>query len=317
MTKTYKKIKSSNGSEFANALRTHCPQAFVLDDLPEILKHAGRCPDDAKALSPSLLELYHEKVQDNGETKPKEEPRCPFELLKDAGYDAYHADTQEKQDAIKKYFASGEALCTFGTSRYKDYVVINAVHKDVDKLKRSDFNGKEKRQDAYGASVISIQFKNGFISIKNRYNHKVPNCDCTFGNNPDNIIEGLTAALQKRFGVSFKAAKSSLPDKFIMCGDRFFKYHIEINGKYYGNDAVLDNGSIVEMNKDYERLYAYFVFDVKSKTLRLYDKTVNDAFPDDFNRHYGGNKNLKINKKGALWCDEDGDTFYMGAVPRE
>lgn len=313
MSKTYKKIKAQNGESFAQTLRKHCPQALVLDDLPFILKHAGRCPDDAQALAPALLEIYEEKVKDE-QDGPKEEPRCPFELLREAGYDAYLADTQEKQDSIRKFFASGEALCTFGTSRYKNYVIVNAVHKDADKLKRSDFAGKERRQDAYGTSVISIQMKNGFISIKNRYNHKVPNCDCTFGNNPDNIIKGLSAALQRRFQIEFKATKQDLPSGFMRCGVQFFKYFQEINGKYYGWDAVLDNGAIVEMNKDFERLYSYFVFDIKTKTMRLYDSSISDSFPEAFNKYYGGNKALKIDKHGTLWCDEEGDTFCMSPL---
>ena len=78
------------------------------------------------------------------------------------------------------------------------YVVYK--YKDVDKIKR----GKPpQRDDEYGTSVISIQvFKEGgFISIKNRYNHTVQNCDNTLNSNPDNIILGLSDAIKHHFHV--------------------------------------------------------------------------------------------------------------------
>ena len=74
----------------------------------------------------------------------------------------------EKQNAIKKYYAPGEEICTFrDPERFKRYYIINAVRKDVDKIKRGN---PPQRDDEYGTSVISIQVlkTGGFISIKNR-----------------------------------------------------------------------------------------------------------------------------------------------------
>ena len=77
----------------------------------------------------------------------------------------------ELENAIKQYFAPDEELCTFrDPSRFQRYHIINAVRKDVDKIKRGN---PPQRDDEYGTSVISIQIlkTGGFISIKNRYNH--------------------------------------------------------------------------------------------------------------------------------------------------
>ena len=59
--------------------------------------------------------------------------RNPIELLDKAGYNAYVADTLEKQNAISKYYKDSEKLCTFrDPNRFKKYCIINAVRKDVD-----------------------------------------------------------------------------------------------------------------------------------------------------------------------------------------
>ncbi len=76
--------------------------------------------------------------------------QAPIRLLDKAGYDAYIADTLEKQNAIQKYYATGEGLCTFrDPDRFKKYYIINAVRKDVDKIKRGDDmnNGRVENPD--------------------------------------------------------------------------------------------------------------------------------------------------------------------------
>jgi len=154
--------------------------------------------------------------------------------------------------------------------------------------------------------VISIQMlkKGGFISIKNRYNHTVAACDNTFDSNPDNIIEGLSVALRERFDVEFLASKFRLPNKFGLVGTQVFKYHTERNNIYYGDQAYAKDGEVKTIDRSVGNvLFEGFLFDNKSKTLKKIDKSDPDSFVDDFNRDYGGNRNLSIDKKGNLTLD--------------
>lgn len=84
--------------------------------------------------------------------------------------------------------------------------VFFAIKTNVDSIQRKHFLNPE-RQDEYGTSVISIQFtkdESCTLSIKNRYNHRVINCDATFSNNLDNIIPGLTRSFEKYYGLKQK-----------------------------------------------------------------------------------------------------------------
>ncbi len=293
----YKKIKKQNGEQFAQAIRAHHNGIFDIPELDKILHHAGR---DAEPLLHYLTSL----LINNNMLEVETEPEDPFVLLDRAGYAAFYAGTLEKQNSIKKYFAKGELLCTFNdNSRYQKYHIVHAVKKDVDKIKREDFKGKERREDEYGTSVISIQMlkTGGFISIKNRYNHKVANCDNTFGSNPDNIVKGLSKSLKEHFNVDFKA-DSRLPGDFILVDRQIFKYHQETDGFYCGDNAWVKDGKITIVNKSKgDALFGHFFFDNKSKTLRLLGVSL-DSFADDFNRDYGGRKGLMV-KNGNLTLD--------------
>jgi hypothetical protein len=237
---------------------------------------------------------------------PAPETLDPFVLLDRAGYDAFHADTLEKQNSIERYFKPGELLCTFNdAARYQNYHIVHAVKKDADQIRRADFNGQEKRQDAYGTSVISIQMlkRGGFISIKNRYNHAVQGCDNTFDSNPDNIIDGLSAALKDHFKVEFSAGKNALPEGFVLMGGRIFKYHAEFNNIYYGDQTWAQNGAVHAVDRGAgDALFDSYLFDNKTKTLRHVDPDRADSFPGDFNRDYGGRRGLAV-QDGNLVLD--------------
>ena len=116
------------------------------------------------------------------------------ELLWQAGYNLYQCFCEDDIQSYRKYYSEEEELCSFRGDRLDDCYVFFAIKKDVDQIKREDYDNP-MRQDKYGTSVISIQFTRGDIntlSIKNRYNHKVSNPDATFSNNLENIIPGLT-----------------------------------------------------------------------------------------------------------------------------
>lgn len=180
------------------------------------------------------------------------------------------------------------------------------MKKDVDKIKRADFEGHERRHDAYGTSVISIQMlKNGgFISIKNRYNHTVNGCDNTFNSNPDNIIDGLSISLQRHFKVNFKVMREDFPEGFVLLGDQLLKYHKETNNFYYGDQAWGKDGVIYEANRAVgDALFDSFLFDNKNKVLKRIDPQDGDKFTNDFNDYYGGNRKLNV-KDGNLFLDD-------------
>ncbi len=289
----YNKLKKQNGEKFAQAIRGFHNGILEIPDLDVILRHAGR---EAEPLLPYLMSL----LASNDDDAPASAPGDPFALLDRAGYEAFHADTLEKQNSIARYFKQGELLCTFNDSaRYQDYYIVHAVKKNVDRIRREDFNGKEKRQDEYGTSVISIQMlkEGGYISIKNRYNHTVSGSDNTFGSNPDNIIEGLSAALKAHFNVEFSVTESPLPEGFVLTGNRIFKYHREYNNIYYGDQAWAQDGTIHTVDRSAgDALFDGFLFDNKTKTLKNIDPGFNDSFAEDFNRCYGGNRALSVQK---------------------
>jgi len=299
---TFRKIKKQNGERFAKAIRGYHNGIFEIPNIVPMVKYAGKDAVDAEAIMNHLVSLLSREVVESADKDWET-------LLDEAGYDSYYADTLDKQNAISKYFKSGEALCTFGDhNRFKNYYIINAIKKDVDTILREDFKGKEKREDEYGTSVLSIQVakKGGFISIKNRYNHTVPSCDNTFGSNPDNIIPGLSSAIQKGFKVSF-SNNSLLPDSHIICGDKIVKTNFELDGIYYGDTCYVQNGEIVEVlpvNGEY--LFDTFIFDAKTKTFRS-TNSLSDSFPDDLNKAYGGCKTLYVKN----YCLYDGDVILI------
>ncbi len=296
----YKKLKKQNGERFAQTLRDFHNGLLEIPDIVEIARHAGR---NAEPLLPYFMSLM--TANDN---PAPDVPGNPFTLLDQAGYDAFYADTLEKQNSIRSYFKKGELLCTFNDSaRYKNYYIVHAIKKDVDNIDRKEFDGQEERQDKYGTSVISIQMSKdgGFISIKNRYNHTVSGCDNTFNSNPDNIITGLTNSLKAYFNVDFSATDAPLPDNFVAMGERVFKYSYEAGNIYYADQAWATGGRIHTVNKrNGDALFDEFLFDNKTKMFTNIDPNSNDSFVHDFNKYYGGNQSLKV-KNGNLTLNGD------------
>lgn len=183
------------------------------------------------------------------------------------------------------------------------------MKKDVDTILRADFVGKETREDLYGTSVISIQMSKsgGFISIKNRYNHSVPNCDNTFNSDPDKIIPGLSAALQAHFKVSFDN-RAGLNDGFVLAGNKILKVNMEIEGISFGDTAYVKNGELIEcLAANGEYLFDHFVFNAKTKlfTNLLESK---DGFVPAFNDTYGGRASVYVKNH----CIYDGETMLVG-----
>ncbi len=297
-------IKKQNGEKFAKEIRDTDSRIFEIENLPEILKYAGRNPEN---LVPFLRGLL--KVEEDVQTSEGEDP---FTLLKQAGYNAFYANTLQKQNSIQKYFKKSEELCTFrDPDRYKDYYIIHAVKENVDQIRREDFPYPE-RQDAYGTSVISIQIikEGGFVSIKNRYNHSVLMADATFESNPDNIINGLSVSLKKYFNVDFKTSSvAKLPDGFTYQNGCLYKYNDELNNYYFGDGFYLKDGVVTELKKDYQFFVGHYLFDLKEKTVKSLGYK-NDPYVQIMNEEMADKKIQKRVVDGSIHLYLNSELFF-------
>ena len=219
--------------------------------------------------------------------------KTPYQLLDENGYNLYECNSEEEIQSFKKYYKSGEELCTFhGGNRLNRCVVFFAVKKDVEEIKREDFNNP-KREDEYGTSVMSIQFtksQNSTVSIKNRYNHTVNNPDATYGNDLDKIVPGLRQSFEKLLSERGLTLNSSNIEAFCIPGyvvaddGKYYKYNMEIDGNYYcpGN-VIIDHGDVLKLEPEKQELIDYFILDKENKTLSLYDISLGrDSFIDGF-----------------------------------
>ena len=296
-----KKIKKKYGENFMKL----CRELF-----PTILEKEGRLyeiltstfSDNCKTLYEDLTKenlqygfkdfIYSKVDVETPEIKIKEE-KTPYELLEEAGYDLYECKTNEEIQKFKKYYASGEELCTFSDANRLDReVVFFAVKKDAEKIKREDFENP-KREDEYGTSVMGIQFsKNGIctVSIKNRYNHRVNNPDSTYGNDLNRIVPGLTESfgkLLKQRGLKLNSSnieRFEIPGYTVANDGKYYKYNMEIGANYYcpGN-VIIKAGEVQKIeNPERKMLIDYFILDLEKKTLEVSDKRIGDSFPDAF-----------------------------------
>lgn len=220
----------------------------------------------------------------NINTKKQSVDKTPQELLRQVHYTLYECHTEEEIQSFTKYYQPKERLCTFRTNRLNDCYVFFAVKDNADSLKREDFI-TPKRQDEYGISVISIQFTRDpthMLSIKNRYNHTVPNPDATFSNNLDNIIPGLTLSFEKYYGLNQKYQSSffDIPNYALASDGRLYKYNYELNNIYYCSDnIIIDNFEVKNYPKEKYLITDYFIIDLVNKTISLYDENIRDTFP--------------------------------------
>lgn len=228
------------------------------------------------------------------EEKEVEVYKTPKQLLEEVGYNLYECRSEKDVKEFEKYYKNQERLCTFDNidRRLNKCCVFFAVKKNVDSIKRKNFKYPD-RQDLYGTSVISIQFAKGannYLSIKNRYNHTVENCDATFSNNLDNIIIGLSSSFKKYYNLNLDQNIEifELPNYVKDENDKLYRYNMEIANFYYcPNNIVINNGKVKKFNKEKYLLVENFVFDLQnnesSNRIFLYDNDVHDYFPKTFN----------------------------------
>ena len=305
-----KKIKRIYGEKFSRLCRELFPQILEQEGaLLKILqeKFSRNCNTLCESIEENELkedfkDLIYTAFDDGREEEDKnEDSRTPYEILDEAGYELHECLTEEDIQEYRKYYKENEVLCTiYNGGRLNSRVCFWAVKKDVDQIEREDFE-YPKKDDEYSTSVLAIQFDKqpkSRVEIISRYNHTVPNPNCTLNNNLDNIAEGLQesfAKLLEERGYSLNAKETKefeIPGYTLTSDGKYYKYNLEIDGKYYcpGN-IVIENGIAKEIGKTEEVILCdYFKIDLKNKTVaslvyneqRRYRPDLNvDAFIDD------------------------------------
>lgn len=164
-----------------------------------------------------------------------------IEDFKKAGYNTVIFDDEEKIAECKKYYAAGEVICTYNnlSGRMNQYHMLVAIKKDIDKIQRSK---TPQREDEYGTSILNVQIaKNGsHMSIKNRYNHTVNECDSTLNNNLDLLVPGLQAKVLGYYNIASLNKNKNYYKNIININGVYLKYVTEVENVYFGN-FVLDS----------------------------------------------------------------------------
>jgi hypothetical protein len=84
-----------------------------------------------------------------------------------------------------------------------------------------------------------------------------------------------------------------------------FKFNGYTNKIAYGSQAFVKDNAIHLVDKSAgDALFDKFLFDNKNKILVNIDPESRDSFADDFNRYYGGNRSLIV-QKGNLMLDDE------------
>lgn len=324
-----KKIKHIYGEDFMKICRESFPT--ILEDEGALLDMlTTHFANNTRTLAQDIMSQYRlyefrDFVLGKYNTKVKNEvdlskvTKTPYELLDEAGYNLYEVTTEEELQSYKKYYATFEELCSFNGGRLNKCICFWAIKKDVDKIKRSNFNAPQ-REDEYSTSVLSIQFtKHGTctVSIKSRYNHTVLAPDATFGNDLDKLAPGLEASFKKMLldrGMNLQNPEDMRNtfwlNHYIIAGDgRYYRYSLKANGAYYCPGNIICRGPIIdEFMPEQVMVIDNFVLDLKAKTLVEHQTGKNvfdDSFPDAF-------KNIqKIERQKDKKSGETTLTFYL------
>lgn len=274
------RIKKAYGEKAAHYCRGNFPLLLdspnlLSDTLKSLVFGANRKEFFTKLLASGQADAFKAMVYErSGFVQAKEEPvtRKPVkELLSEVGYDFFVCKTEKDVAAFKKYYKSGEILCTFNdvSARLNSCHVFWIVRKELaNNIDALDSKRMMKRQDEYGTSCCSIQFskRGGYLSIKNRYNHKVINCDATFSNNLDNIVPGLAAAFHRDFKIETPTTQKLDIEGFVYLNGKYYRYYHEFNGLHYGRYFYQTTNGVRELNPDKQICFEGLLVDLERKT---------------------------------------------------
>jgi hypothetical protein len=194
----------------------------------------------------------------------------------EGGYNTVIFDDEQAIAECKKYYSASEVICTYNNlkQRMQEYHMLVAIKEDIDKIKRSN---NPQREDEYGTSILNIQIaKNGsHMSIKNRYNHTVSQCDATFDNDLNHITMGLQSMVLGYYGFAgITRVNKKHYNNIVNIGEIYLKYHTERNNIYFGafvldgvNGARFTDSSRYYITRGSENNYKSMpmVLDFKSK----------------------------------------------------
>lgn len=301
--KELKKIKQIYGEKFARMCRDMFPviieqEGTLLNILEKRFSH--NCNSLYEAITENGLEADFKELIfsefDEEREEVEEETRTPYEILEEKGYDLIECKTEKDIQSFRKYYAPDEVLCTiYNGGRLKTRDCFFAVRKDVDKIHREDF-AKPNKTDEYSLSVLGIQFtrdRKSTVQIISRYNHTVPNPNCTLENDLDKLAPGLNQSftnLIRERGMNLEKIDEEafeLPGYTLANDGRYYKYNIEVNGNYCcpGNIVIGDGEARTLCEPEKGILADYFFVNLESKTIEVvaeFEDVLTDAFTDAF-----------------------------------
>jgi len=325
-----RRIKKLYGEDFAKFCRTAFPRILEEEGLlTETLKRSFQPTHglyEALVKGDSLQDFKNHIFYRAGfkRYEPKYVPETPGQLMLSSDYSLYKCERPEDCMQFIRYYTENELLCTFDDieGRLEECDVFFAVRFDADELNREDFENPE-REDAYGTSVISIQFykEDGSVSIKNRYNHSVENPDATFSNDLDNICPGLTDSFATHYGlyqsVDYEDYEVFYSGEFIQAeGNKNF--HIL---RYKDEVYICDENWVVNENKatyyDKSRyeILDFFVLDKQEKRIFSITDSGHDSFVDEFEDI----KKIDVVKSGEgkiIHVTKNDDTYFEVQVSK-
>ena len=237
--KELKEIKKRYGEKMSHLCRELFPTILntpgqLLELLEENFNEDRQLADDI--INSKNKSNFKDYIFEKWDEKTGEEEfssiavKTPKELLLKAGYDLYECKTVEELEEFKKYYAKNELLCTFiaggnGQERLDKNMIFFIVHKDIDKIKRSE---NPSREDDYGTSVLYIEIPypdQSYSIITSRYNNTVDFPYQTYNYNLNRIAPGLEESFNKKYNLNL--------EKGGKVGFRLDKYVRDLNGKYY------------------------------------------------------------------------------------
>ena len=248
------------------------------------LRHALVTPQNARNVFSELNEFQIKSIcaeisaNDTFGTIRKTTQEEIIEDFKKAGYDTVIFDDEEKIAECKKYYATAEVICTYNnlSGRMSQYHMLVVIKKDIDKIQRSKI---PQREDEYGTSILNIQIaKNGsHMSIKNRYNHTVSECDSTLNNNLDLLVPGLQAKVLGYYNIASLNKNKNYYKNIVNINGVYLKYVTEVENVYFGNFVLdskngvrfADNGRYY-VNTDYNNLCVLDFHD--KKVIKLFNE---------------------------------------------
>lgn len=289
----------------------------------EALRKALVTPQNARAIFSELNEFDVKSLCteiSNSGTIGKTRETTQEEIIKafnSVGYDRVIFDDEQEISECKKYYNSGEVICTYNSlqSRMREYHMLVAVKANIDKIERSKY---PERDDEYGTSILNIQIaRNGsHMSIKNRYNHTVSQPDSTLNNNLDMLYMGLQSMVLGYYGFASLSSKKAHYNNIVNIGNVYLKYHTERNNIYYGA-FVLDgmNGArFTDTSRYYITMGGSDRYDNQPLVLDFQDKKAIDLSQDKTNSNGKAPLLTRALQEGVLSSDNKTEADTLKAT---